>query len=55
MKTYIISNATGGSSYNISAASYDFDEASGRHIFRDTDGNIIANLLNVSVRQQSDA
>lgn len=55
MKTYIITNASGGSSYNISAASYEYDNSTGRHIFKDEEGNIVANLLNVSVRQQSAA
>jgi hypothetical protein len=55
MKTYIITNASGGSSYNISAASYEYDDSTGRHIFRDADGNIVANLLNVSVRLQTAA
>lgn len=58
MNTYIIQPANGGASYNISAARYVYDEASGHHLFYDdaTDpigGNLVANLINVSVRLQS--
>lgn len=60
MNVYIITPVTGGSSYNISAARYVFDEASGRHLFYDDaadpeGGNLVANLINVSVRKQSEA
>lgn len=52
MKTYIVQPASGGASYNVTADSYSYDDATGRHTFKDAEGNIVANLLNVSVRLQ---
>lgn len=57
-KTYIVEPANGNEkAYTVSAERYVFDNQSGRHMFYNgtgDDAETVANLINVSVRQQSD-
>ena len=59
MAVWKVTPVNGDSAYEITADSYEYDETSGRHIFRigEPDGStpdttIVANVLNVSVVKQ---
>lgn len=55
-KTYTVTPANGEAPYEIKAERYEFNETSGRHLFSNGTGDkteIVANLLNVSVRQEA--
>lgn len=47
-KTYIV-EPVNGQAYEVKAASYEFSEQTGRHLFKKGD-EVVANLINVSVR-----
>lgn len=51
--TYSVQPVDGSPPYDIQAVTYEFDNTTGRHTFKDADGNLVANLLNVNVRKTS--
>lgn len=54
MATYKITPNNSEEPYTVEADHYAYDQATGHHIFRETDENgpIVANLINVSVVRQ---
>jgi hypothetical protein len=49
--TYVVTPVDGSPAYEVKAQSYTFDSTSHRHLFT-TGDEVVANLLNVSVRKQ---
>lgn len=53
MKQWRIKPTDGGEPYIVSAETYKYETATGRHIFTNTGGVTVANLLNVSVADEA--
>ena len=54
MSKYECCPVTGGDKFTVEADSYEFDNASRVHSFKDTDGNLVATQVNVNVRKLPD-
>lgn len=53
VKTYTVEPVDGRPSYIVQADKYEYDTVTGRHLFFNGD-SLVANLINVSVRQEVD-